>query len=163
MKRDALEDPATRLVADLAHALRYALTGAPDHEGRFEDGAWENWSRTYAERPAQVVAPEDEAALCMAVADARRLRVVGGGHSFNATPLCADTMLTLDAMAGPPCVDARRGRVRVGAGVRVRDLNRALWAQGWALPVLGSTDAQSIGGLIATDLHGTGRDHRRKH
>src|SRR5690606_11853584 len=28
-----------------------------------------------------------------------------------------------------------------------------------ALPVLGSTDAQSLAGLVATDLHGTGRDH----
>jgi FAD/FMN-containing dehydrogenase len=27
------------------------------------------------------------------------------------------------------------------------------------LPVLGSTDAQSIAGLVCTDLHGTGRDH----
>ena len=159
MKRDALEDPATRLVADLTHALRYALTGAPDHEGRFEDGVWENWSRTYAERPVHVVAPGDEAALCAAVASAQRLRVVGGGHSFNATPLCADTMLTLDAMASPPRVDPARRRVSLGAGVRVRDLNRALWAQGWALPVLGSTDAQSLGGLVATDLHGTGRRH----
>ena len=48
---------------------------------------------------------------------------------------------------------------RVQAGVRLRDLNKSLWSAGLALPVLGSTDAQSLGGLIASDLHGTGRDH----
>lgn len=41
----------------------------------------------------------------------------------------------------------------------MRDLNRVLAAQGAALHVAGSTNPQSIGGLIATDVDGTGRDH----
>ena len=46
--------------------------------------------------------------------------------------------------------------VRVSAGMRLRDFAEAVFAEQMAMPVAGSTDAQSIGGLIATDLHSTG-------
>ena len=44
----------------------------------------------------------------------------------------------------------------MGAGTRLRDLNRALDALGVALPNLGDIDAQTIAGAIATGTHGTG-------
>lgn len=53
--------------------------------------------------------------------------------------------------------DQAKRVVRVSAGMRLRDFTKAMEEQGMALPVAGSTDAQSIGGLIATDLHSTGR------
>ncbi len=52
--------------------------------------------------------------------------------------------------------DQAKRIVRVSAGMRLRDFTEAMFAQGWALPVAGSTDVQSIGGLIASDLHSTG-------
>ena len=103
--------------------------------------------------------PETEEALCEAVAGAERLRVVGGGHSFNAGPLCDQTMVSLDALDKVLHLDPEARIARVQGGIRLRDLNRILWEHGLGLPVLGSTDTQSIAGLVSTDLHGTGRDH----
>lgn len=144
---------------DLAHGGAYLLTGGTRHEGRFEGGRWSNWTEDYAVIPARYACPRDEDALRKIVADARQVRVVGGGHSFNDSPLCADTLVSLDALDRVLGFDPLRRTMRVQTGVRLRDLNKVLARANLALPVLGSTDAQSLGGLIATDLHGTGRDH----
>lgn len=144
---------------DLAHGGLFLATGAPDHEGHYQDGEWSNWTRDYAARPASWQVPATEAELCRVVSEARALRVVGGGHSFNDSPLCANTMLSLDRYNAVLSLDRAARTAHVQAGMRLRDLNRLLWSNGLALPMLGSTDAQSIGGLVSTDLHGTGRDH----
>jgi FAD/FMN-containing dehydrogenase len=144
---------------DLVHGMLYAATGAPDHEGHYRHGTWRNWTDTYRSSPTTFVHPRSEIELCAAVALARKVRVVGGGHSFNDGPLCSDRMISLDAYDRIIAVDVAAKTVRVQGGIRLRDLNRALWNAGLGLPVLGSTDAQSIAGLVSTDLHGTGRDH----
>ena len=107
--------------------------------------------------------------------------MVAGGHAFNTS---SDTggkknegfgiLITLDdyTLDGGkqwkrvPAVEARKRYqlpkeeakrvVRVSAGMRLRDFAEAVFAEQMAMPVAGSTDAQSIGGLIATDLHSTG-------
>lgn len=152
---------ATTGARDLGHAVRALSEGLPGHEGRYDrrSGRWTNWSGDYACEPAAHVRPRTETEIREAVRAAGRLRVVGAGHSFNASPLTDGTLLSLDAYDAVLALDAGRRIARVQAGIRARDLNRALWGAGLALPVLGSTDAQAIGGLLATDLHGTGRTH----
>jgi FAD/FMN-containing dehydrogenase len=144
---------------NLAHGGAYLLSGSSRHEGRYEGGRWSNWTEDYAVVPTRYACPRDEETLRRIVADSRQVRVVGGGHSFNDSPLCADTLISLDALDRVLAFDPLRRTIRVQAGVRLRDLNKVLAQASFALPVLGSTDAQSLGGLIATDLHGTGRDH----
>lgn len=144
---------------DLRHTGLFLATGKPDHEGHYEGGVWRNWTRNYEARPASFQRPDSAAALGAAVAAAERVRVVGGGHSFNDSPLCAQTMLSLDALDRLLWLSGSEAVARVQGGLRLRDLNRVLEDAGFALPVLGSTDAQSIAGLVSTDLHGTGRDH----
>lgn len=144
---------------DLIHGTLFAATGAPDHEGHYRDGKWRNWTSNYHASPTTFAVPRTELELCAAVAQARKVRLVGGGHSFNDSPLCTDRMISLDAYDRIIEVDIQAKTARVQGGIRLRDLNRALWNCGLGLPVLGSTDAQSIAGLVSTDLHGTGRDH----
>ncbi|HWN71761.1 MAG TPA: FAD-binding protein, partial [Haliangium sp.] len=131
------------------------------HEGRYRPwrNTWTNWSRTFEAQPQRFEMPTTEADICRIVREASKLRVVGSGHSFNASPLTSGTMLSLDAYDQVLSIDTERRVVRVQAGVRLRDLTERLASAGLAFPVLGSTNAQSIGGLLATDLHGTGRDH----
>jgi FAD/FMN-containing dehydrogenase len=131
------------------------------HEGRYCPWLrrWSNWSRTFASRPARYALPESEEEICALVRQASHVRVVGAGHTFNACPLTDDLMLSLDRYAKVLAVDPERKTARVQTGIRLRDLTPLLQKHGLALPLLGSTNAQSIGGLIATDLHGTGRDH----
>lgn len=146
-----------------ANTATYVLSGGRRtlHEGRFKSlrGTWTNWTRSFTAQPQIFVLPRTEAEICRVVRASRKVRVVAGGHSFNASPLTSGTMLSLDRYDRILSMDTNRRVVRVQAGIRLRDLNHQLAMVGLALPVLGSTDAQSIGGLVATDLHGTGRDH----
>ena len=101
--------------------------------------------------------------ICRIVRDAQNVRVVGAGHSFNRAPVTDATLISLDRykqVTLRPHPDKDTWTIAtVQAGVRLRDLNRILYDAGYALSVAGSTDPQSVGGLVATDLHGTGRDH----
>lgn len=130
------------------------------HEGRYSPGTglWSNWNRTFKAQPQRFDAPESEEDICRIVKESARLRAVGGGHTFNASPVTEGTMLSLDRYARVLSVDSVNRLVRVQAGIRLRDLTAELLQHGLALPVQGSTDAQSLAGLIATDIHGTGRD-----
>lgn len=131
------------------------------HEGRFDAArrCWKNWNQRVSFEPERLVRPRTEEELRQAIRDAHRVRVVGSGHAFNDSCGTDGHLVSLDAYNQVEAVDERRGVVRVQAGIRLRDLNKRLREHQLALPVLGSTDAQSIAGLLATDLHGTGRHH----
>lgn len=77
---------------DLVQAGLTVATGTPGHEGRFHDGQWRNWTSSYRVRPRRFHLPASEAELSRVIARAAKLRVVGGGHSFNDSPLCDDEM-----------------------------------------------------------------------
>jgi FAD/FMN-containing dehydrogenase len=145
------------------NTLVYLLSGGSTtlHEGRYSArrGTWRNWSGVVTVRPQRYETPETEAELCRIVRESTRLRAVGGGHTFNDSTRTEHTLLSLDRYNRVLEVDAAQLRVRVQAGIRLRELNKVLARHGLALPVLGSTDTQSLAGLIATDLHGTGRKH----
>jgi len=143
---------------NLTHGGLFLATGGPKHEARYRFGVWRNWTADYKIRPRHFAVPSSEDELCHIVASAQKVRAVGAGHSFNASPLCDDTMVSLDQYDQILALDAQAKTIRAQAGIRLRDLNSAIAAHGLALPLLGSTDAQSLGGLVATDLHGSGRD-----
>jgi FAD/FMN-containing dehydrogenase len=138
-----------------------SLTRRTLHEGRYArlTGKWTNWNREYSCRPRSYEQPETEEEICRVVREAKGLRVTGGGHSFNSSPLTEDTLLSLDNYRAVLNVDTERKVVTVQAGLRLRELGERLLGYGLALPCLGSTNGQSIAGLVSTDLHGTGRDH----
>jgi FAD/FMN-containing dehydrogenase len=158
-----LKRAANTWAVNTANTVVYVASGGRRtlHEGRYQPwrGTWTNWSRTFEAQPHRFEIPTTEADICRIVREASKLRVVAGGHSFNASPLTSGTMLCLDLYDEILSIDTAKRAVRVQAGIRLRDLTEQLARVGLAFPVLGSTDAQSIGGLIATDLHGTGRDH----
>lgn len=151
-------------VINIANSAVFLASGGRKvlHEGRYRRGSWIDWYRVFRCRPRQYAEPASEAEICRLVADADKVRVVGAGHSFNAAPLSDELLISLDrfnqaTVRDDPSSDGKIADVQ--AGIRLRDLNRVLAEHDAALPVAGSTDPQSIGGLIATDLHGTGRDH----
>jgi L-gulonolactone oxidase len=116
-----------------------------------------NWARTVATRPRERHAPESEAELCelLAAARGRRVRVVGGAHSWSRINAPDDVWLTLERMTG---VMARTAsEVTVHAGTRLTALLAVLGDA--TLPIVGSISAQSIGGLIATGTHGSSLVH----
>ena len=148
-----------------ANTLVFVLTWGHKvlHEGRYRWGCWIDWYRVFHCRPRLYSEPTTEKEICTLVANAGKVRVVGAGHSFNAAPLSDEVLLSLDRYNRVEIEDHENRTgckvARVQAGVRLRHLNRLLLKKDAALSVSGSTDTQSIGGPIATDLHGTGRDH----
>ena len=116
-----------------------------------------NWARTVVTRPASWAEPKSEGELVELVraSAGRRLRVVGGAHSWSRIAAPEDVAVSLAGMTGVVSIDRDRGEVRVRAGTRLRDLNAALADAGLALPIVGSIDQQSLGGLIATGTHGS--------
>jgi FAD/FMN-containing dehydrogenase len=95
-----------------------------------------------------------------AAAAGTTVRVVGAGHSMS-TLVCGGTerwgtLVSLDHMRQIVKIDKERAEVTVEAGLRLRELNLALAAEGLSLFNMGLIDEQSVAGLIATGVHGSG-------
>ncbi|WP_149203788.1 D-arabinono-1,4-lactone oxidase [Actinotalea subterranea] len=124
---------------------------------------WHNWARTVTADARRYLRARDEDDVVRVVRAAaragERVRAVGGGHSFTPVAVTDGTLLNLDPLCRVETV-ARRpdggADVTVGAGIRLRALNRELAARGLALENLGDIDRQSIAGAISTGTHGTG-------
>jgi FAD/FMN-containing dehydrogenase len=125
-------------------------------EGRMRGSDYHNWSGDRRHR-ADVRYPESVAEVQEIVGSADKLRVVGAGHSFNDGLKTDGVTLSLDRLAGVIDIDRRRKQVTVWGGTRLRDLTPVLLDVGLAFQTLASHDAQSVAGILATDVHGTGR------
>ena len=128
------------------------LPPAPDGEV-----AWSNWSGIQQSTPRQIAVPANESDLANALAEARRVRPVGSGHSF--TGLVPSEHLILDASRFSSLVsaDAATGIAKIGAGTRIRQAARELDQSGLALQNLPDVDVQTLAGSFSTSTHGTGR------
>ena len=128
------------------------------------DGTWRNWAGNQFSHPVRIERPQSEdevvAVVRAAASEGLRIRVVGAGHSFTGIAATDEVLVTLDGLADVRDLDTDSGRVRVGAGIRLGDLNPYLKASGLAMPNLGDIDYQSVAGAIATSTHGTGLGFR---
>jgi len=121
-------------------------------------GDWRNWSGSVKAAPTDIVRPADEAELQAVVKAAKKVRVVGAGHSFM--PLCETdgTLLHLEEMAGEVTVSADRRTVWAPAGWSLKRLTAILWEHGLSLINQGDVNPQALAGALATGTHGTGKD-----
>lgn len=122
-----------------------------------------NWSRVFSSRPQQFVQPDSEQELIALVQDAvanqKRIRVVGAGHSWSAIALTDQVMINLDHYHQVLHLDKEKRQVTVQAGMRLKDLISYLEKHDMALSNLGSIAEQSVAGAISTGTHGTGIEH----
>ncbi|MFC5381669.1 FAD-binding protein [Aquipuribacter nitratireducens] len=125
-------------------------------EGRVAGSEYRNWSGD-RRHTAVLHQPSTVEELQEVVRTATSVRVVGSGHSFNDGLATDGATVSLDRLAGIVRIDRDTRRVTVRAGTRLRDLTPALLREGLAFATLASHDAQSIGGILSTDVHGTGR------
>ncbi|NXY98387.1 FAD-binding protein [Streptomyces sp. BR123] len=124
--------------------------------------AWRNWAGNVTARPARVVAPasvgEVREAVRRAAEDGLRVKAVGTGHSFTAAAATDGVLLRPQALTGILGIDRAAGTVTVAAGTALKDLNRALAAEGLSLTNMGDIMEQTVSGAAGTGTHGTGRD-----
>jgi FAD/FMN-containing dehydrogenase len=122
-----------------------------------------NWARTERSRPTQWCLPTTEQEVVDVVGAARSagstVRVVGAGHSWSRIAVPDEVAISLDRLTGPVEIDSARRTVSVPAGMRLRDLSTALLRAGLSLPIVGSIQAQTVAGAIATGTHGSSLAH----
>ncbi|MER5618987.1 D-arabinono-1,4-lactone oxidase [Streptomyces sp. NPDC002215] len=121
---------------------------------------WRNWAGNQSCRPRVTAAPATRADGAQEVARAAEagqvVRVVGAGHSFTDAVVTDGALLSLRHCNRVLGIDHETHRIRVEAGITLRELNQVLADHGLAFPNLGDIEAQSIAGATATGTHGTG-------
>jgi len=127
-------------------------------EGRVSGGRFRNWARNFVYTPANFVRPTSEQEIIDLVQNSTGIRFFGSGHSFNDGVVADHTLVSLDDYAGVVWKNLAAGQVCFRGGTRVRDVVRTLLADGLAFKAMPSHDAQSIAGILSTDVHGTGKD-----
>ena len=125
-------------------------------EGRVHRGIFSNWIKHFCYKPQRFFRPTTEQQIVKQIGDSRSLRVFGAGHSFNAGIVSDETLVSLDDYDGLIWKDRSKRRIAVKGGTRVRRVVELLFDEGLAFRALPSHDAQSIAGILSTDVHGTG-------
>ncbi|MDT5269741.1 MAG: hypothetical protein QOH49_1927 [Acidobacteriota bacterium] len=126
-------------------------------EGRVRGGIFHNWDHNFRYRPRRFARPKTEEELVELIRNSTELRLYGAGHSFNDGVVADDTLISLDDFSGVVWKDLGRKQMAFKGGTRVRDVIRFLLEDGLAFVAQPSHDAQSIAGILSTDVHGTGR------
>ncbi len=119
---------------------------------------WRNWSGSVVAQPQACVRPKTAVELASVIGAARKVRVVGAGHSFM--PLCETdgVLISLADYEGRVEVAPDRKTVWAPAGWGLDRLTAALWEQGLSLINQGDINPQSLAGATATGTHGTGAE-----
>lgn len=126
-------------------------------EGRVRGGFFHNWAHQFGYRPNRIIQPETEEEIVALVKNSERVRVFGSAHSFNSGVVVDGTLVSLDKYCGVIGKDLDKKHMTFRSGTRVRDVIRFLFDEGLAFAALPSHDAQSIAGILSTDVHGTGK------
>lgn len=127
-------------------------------EGRVRGGVFRNWGRRYRYRPKNFAEPSTEEEIVQLVRNSKGIRFYGAAHSFNKGVVADHTLVSLDNYKGVIWKNLETKQVAFRGGTRIRECAKLLLDEGLAFGALPSHDAQSIAGIISTDVHGTGRD-----
>src|SRR5215216_4561690 len=84
-------------------------------EGRVEGGVFRNWARRFRYAPKKFVKPNTEQEIIGLIQNARRVRVFGSGHSFNAGVVSDEVLMSLDDYSGLVWKDLDKKQLAVRA------------------------------------------------
>lgn len=121
-------------------------------------GRWSNWSGGVSCKPRDIIAPKDEVELAAALRQAQGpVRVPGTGHSFTPLNATDGTIVDLAAFTGIRGMDPGCEIATIAAGTPIWDAGPALCSLGYGFKNQGDIDRQTLGGVVSTGTHGTGR------
>lgn len=115
-----------------------------------------NWAKNQRWSAAGLFHPETEAEIIEIVRKYDKVKAVGAGHSWSDIAKNQGAVISLDKFNQILEVDKEKRRVRVQAGIRMKELNRQLKELGLAVINQGSIDQQSLAGAVSTGTHGSG-------
>jgi decaprenylphospho-beta-D-ribofuranose 2-oxidase len=113
------------------------------------------WGRV--PEPGQEVVGEDLEALTRGAVLSRGLGRSYGDSSLPAAP--SDKVVGTRLANRILSFDEQTGLLRAEAGLSLAELNRALMPRGWFTPVSPGTKFVTLGGMVASDVHG--KNHHR--
>jgi decaprenylphospho-beta-D-ribofuranose 2-oxidase len=113
------------------------------------------WGRT-APSQARVAYPGDEEAIARLLKEARRPLIARGlGRSYgDAAQSSGGVVVETSHLSGIGELDEEAGTIEVGGGVSLHHLMQAVIPRGWFVAVTPGTRHVSVGGAIASDIHG---------
>ncbi|CAL1266430.1 unnamed protein product [Larinioides sclopetarius] len=124
---------------------------------------FKNWSETFECVPELFFAPKTEEEIAQILELAReenkKVKVVGCKHSPSDIACTNGFMISLQNFNKLIEIDKKQMRVKVQAGMKLSELNDALYSHNLALSVLGSVSEITIGGAICVCTHGTGLEY----
>ncbi len=141
------------------------MSDSPDYEVR---QTWRNHLGNQHIDPLRIYAPRSVEEVCRIVQQAEEdgvgVRAVGSGHSWSDVALTRGFLLQTNNLSRPQATEpdflrlewGARKLVRIEAGIRIKELNAYLDANGLALSNMGGYDHQTIAGVISTSTHGSG-------
>lgn len=100
--------------------------------------------------------PTTEDEIVEIIKNHKKIRLVGAGHSWSELCVSEEALINLDNYNKVISFDKENETLKVQAGIRLFQLNKALDEIEMALINLGSYDHQSIAGALSTCTHGTG-------
>jgi decaprenylphospho-beta-D-ribofuranose 2-oxidase len=113
------------------------------------------WGRTNPTVADTVTVEASGVAAALKETGPRGALVRGLGRSYgDAAQNGGGLILRLASSSGDIAIDPSMARVTVGAGVSVDELLQAIVPRGYFLPVTPGTRSVTIGGAIASDIHG---------
>src|SRR5829696_9646456 len=102
--------------------------------------------------PGRELLSEDLASLTLGASLTRGLGRSYGDASLPSTP---DARVAGSRLADRVIAfDAETGVLRAEAGLTLRDINRTYLPRGWFVPVTPGTSFVTLGGAVASDVHG---------
>jgi FAD/FMN-containing dehydrogenase len=125
-------------------------------EGSVRRDVFTNWAKRFRYAPTRFARPTTQDEIAELVRNSRSVRVFGSAHSFNEGIVSDEALVSLDDCSGLVWKDRHARRMAVKGGTRVRDVVKLMLDEGLAFRALPSHDAQSIAGILSTDVHGTG-------
>ncbi len=123
---------------------------------------WSNWLGNHSANPHDVTSPhsvrEVVDAVGMARARRQRVRVLGAGFSWSPLVPLDGYFISTKNLRGVQNIDLPRHRITVEAGMLLADLVDVAARNGMSVKSPAMFLGLSVGGLIATGSHGTGRN-----
>lgn len=130
---------------------------------------WTTWNGTQECQIETLFAPTTQEEIIFLIQKAyalgKKVKVIGAGHSPNAIALPEKEgwTLSLENYAKILEVDLVHQTITVQGGATLKQINEVLDQHGLSLENLGSISDQTIGGVIQTGTHGTGKNYGPLH
>jgi decaprenylphospho-beta-D-ribofuranose 2-oxidase len=116
------------------------------------------WGR-YPRHPSEVLSPASPKALLPLIAHETGLVARGNGRAYGDAAIGERITLLARGLDRIRSFDQATGRISVEAGVLLSDLLDLIVSRGFFPPVVPGTKFVTIGGMIASDVHG--KNHHR--